>query len=374
MTWRTLSEGGTFRVVVTKNLPGSRWLEILRQADCEVRVSTSRDVLSAADIKEEMGTRCDGVIGQLTERWDTELFSALKEAGGRVYANYAVGFDNVDVPAATAHQIAVGNTPGVLTETTAELAVSLTFAAARRIGESERYLRAGKFDGWLPDLFLGHRLPGATLGVIGAGRIGSAYARMLGSACHMNVRYYELFRNEALEQYFEGLSKLLAKEGVRGPTCTRVETIEDVLRHANVVATHVPLFDATRHLINLERLRLMKPDAVLVNSSRGPVIDEEALVEHLKANPEFRVGLDVFENEPKLAPELTDLPNAVLVPHIGSATVWTREGMATLAAANIAAILRGDPVAEELHVEDFLEGDCARLAPSIVNAKELVHG
>ncbi|MCH2584861.1 MAG: hypothetical protein MK138_08845, partial [Planctomycetes bacterium] len=179
MSWRIENEGGALRVVVTKDLPGERWVEVLTAAGCELVISTSRDILSVDEIREALGERCDGAIGQLTEPWGAELFEALKEAGGRAYSNYAVGYDNVDLAEATSRGIAVGNTPGVLTETTAEMAVALTFAAARRSGEAEVFLRAGKYHGWLPDLFLGKRLWGGTLGIVGAGRIGSAYAKML---------------------------------------------------------------------------------------------------------------------------------------------------------------------------------------------------
>ena len=177
--WRTHNASGSKRVIVTKELPGDRWLNILSQADCTVEICTSTDVLSTEDIKAAIGGRCDGAIGQLTEPWGDELFAALKAAGGTAYSNYAVGFDNVDVDAATKHGIPVGNTPGVLTETTAQMAVTLTFAAARRVGEAERFLRDGKYRGWLPTLFLGNLLWRKTLGVIGAGRIGTAYAHMM---------------------------------------------------------------------------------------------------------------------------------------------------------------------------------------------------
>ncbi len=177
--WRMVNPSGSKRVLVTQELPGKRWVEILTAAGCRVEISTSTDVLSADDIKTAMGILCDGVIGQLTEEWGSELFAALKVAGGSAYSNYAVGYNNIDIAAATQHGIPVGNTPGVLTETTAEMAVSLTFAAARRVGEAERFLRAGNYKGWLPTLFLGELLWRKTLGIIGAGRIGESYARMM---------------------------------------------------------------------------------------------------------------------------------------------------------------------------------------------------
>jgi hydroxypyruvate reductase 1 len=151
--WQVHNPAGSKRVVVTKELPGKRWLDVLVQAGCKVEVCSSSDILSAAEIKTAIGNRCAGAIGQITESWGEEMFATLANAGGKVYSNYAVGFDNVDLNAATRHGIAVGNTPGVLTETTAQMAVALTFAAARRVSEAERFLRDGKYKGWLPTLF-----------------------------------------------------------------------------------------------------------------------------------------------------------------------------------------------------------------------------
>ena len=336
-----------------------------------MEVCTSEAVLSRADIRAAFGGRCDGAIGQLTEEWGEELFAALKAAGGRAYSNYAVGFNNVDLTAATRHGIPVGNTPGVLTETTAEMAVALTFAAARRVGESERFLRAGRYSSWLPTLFLGERLHGKTLGIIGAGRIGEAYARMMMEGHKMDLLYYDLRTNEALERYAADYGKFLQARGQRPVACRRVPNADELLREADVVSIHTVLDDATRHLINAERLVRMKPNAVLVNTSRGPVIDEAALVAHCRSHPEFRAGLDVFENEPQLAPGLAQLGNVVIVPHIASATRWTREGMATLAAANVAGLLSGKPAWNRADIAPFLGTAPPPAAPSILNAKEL---
>jgi hydroxypyruvate reductase 1 len=362
---------GRFRVVVTKELPGSRWLAILEDAGCQVEVSDSRLPLGVEEIRSAIGGRCDGAIGQLTEPWRAELFGALAAAGGRAYSNYAVGFDNVAVPEATGRGIAAGNTPGVLTETTAEMAAALLFAAARRVPEADRFTRSGEFRGWLPDLFLGKRLHGGVLGLIGAGRIGAAFGRMAATGLHMDLLYHDLRRNEALEERIAAVGRLQAAAGERPVACRRAAALEEVLEAADVVSLHVLLDASTRHMIDAARLKRMKPDAILVNTSRGPVIDEAALVEHLRRNPEFRVGLDVFEHEPALAPGLADLENAVIVPHIASATRWTREGMAALAAANVAGVLRGYPVARELRVEEFIEGPIPRRTPSILNAREL---
>jgi hydroxypyruvate reductase 1 len=369
--WRTHNPDGNLRVIVTKELPGDRWLKILEAADCRVEVCRSSEVLSHDEIAEHIGSRCDGAIGQLTEKWDADLFGALASAGGRAYSNYAVGYDNVDVPGATRHGIPVGNTPGVLTETTAEMAVALTFAAGRRIAEADRFMRGGRYVGWLPTLFMGQRLSGATVGVIGAGRIGAVYGRMMVEGHKMNLVYFDPHPNETLERFITDYSAFLVEHGEPPVTCRRLDSIEDVLREADVVSLHTALNENTRHMINAERLSLMKPDAVLVNSSRGPVIDEAALVDHCRTHPDFTVGLDVFEDEPAMKPGLADLDNVVIVPHIASATVWTRRGMATLAAANVAAILGGYPLWKRDDVLPFLSGDVPEAAPSIVNAAEL---
>ena len=369
---KIVNSGGRLRVVVTKMLPGSHWLEVLETAGCRVEIATSNAMLGREEILGLIGERCDAAIGQLTESWDAGVFAALKQAGGRAYSNYAVGYNNVDVAAASACGIAVGNTPGVLTETTAELAVALTFAASRRIVEADGFLRSGHFGGWLPSLFLGKLFHGKTLGIIGAGRIGEAYARMMVEGLKMNLVYFDPQPNAHLEEFVRSYGAFLTARGEPAVSCRRAGVIDDLLEKADVVSLHTVLDGATRHLISAERLALMKPDAILVNTSRGPVVDEVALVAHCRSHPEFRAGLDVFENEPATAPGLTDLGNVVLVPHIASATTWTREGMASLAACNVAAILQGHPVAAasgDLRV--FLSGAPPPAAPSIVNASEL---
>lgn len=371
-----LNPSGTQRVLVTKNLPGTRWRDILTSAGCRVEICQSEQtILDNATIKTLIGSKCDGVVGQLTEDWGTELFEALKEAGGKAYSNYAVGYNNVVVPEATKRSIAVGNTPGVLTETTAELAASLTFAAARRVVEADGFMRAEKYEGWLPDLFVGQLLQNKTVGIIGAGRIGTAYARMMVEGHKMNLVYYDPYPNKWLEDYVADYSKLVESRGEAPITVRRLESVEDVLKESNVVSLHCNLDENTKHLINKKRLGLMKSDAVLINAARGPVIDEVALVDHLQLNPEFRVGLDVFEDEPLMKPGLKECPNAVIVPHIASASLWTRSGMATLAAKNVAAILSGHPVWDQPNdVLVFVDGDfdaIPKAAPSIVNAKEL---
>jgi len=369
--WETYNSTGNKRVVVTKELPGNQWLDILTRANCQVDVCTSKDILSLDDIKNVIRDRCDGAIGQLTEDWGSALFEALKLAGGKAYSNYAVGFNNIDLDAASKQGIPVGNTPGVLTETTAEMAVALTFAAARRVVEADVFMRGGHFKGWLPTLFLGELLRHKTVGVIGAGRIGFAYARMMVEGHKMNLIYYDLFNNKPLEDYIVAYGEFLKARGEDPIWCKRAENVEELLRDADVLSIHTILDESTYHLINKERLLLMKEEAIIVNTARGPVIDESALVEHCQTHPKFMAALDVFEDEPEMKPGLRDLENVVIVPHIASATRWTREGMATLAASNVAGILLGYPAWQKPDITSFLGNEPPKAAPSILNAREV---
>lgn len=366
---------GTHRVLVTKPLPGERWLDLLTRADCRVEICTGGDtILSNAQIKALIGTRCDGVIGQLTEAWNDELFEALAQANGRAFSNYAVGYNNVHVPSATQRNIPVGNTPGVLTETTAELAAALTLAAARRVVEADGFMRAGRYEGWLPTLFVGQLLQRKTVGIVGAGRIGQAYAKMFVEGHKMDLVYYDPFPQPAFEAYLDGYARFLETQGEQPIKWRRADTVEDLLPEADVVSLHCLLDENTRHLMNASRLAMMKDTAVLVNAARGPVIDEVALVKHLQDNPTFSCGLDVFEDEPLMKPGLEACPNAVIVPHIASASLYTRGGMATLAAQNVAALVNGQPVWNKEDITPFLDlpiADVPEAAPSIVNAKEL---
>ncbi|KAK4477236.1 hypothetical protein RD792_016450 [Penstemon davidsonii] len=390
---------GKYRVISTKPMPGTRWINLLIEQDCRLEICTQKKtILSVEDIISLIGDKCDGVIGQLTEDWGETLFSALSRAGGKAFSNMAVGYNNVDVNAANKYGVAVGNTPGVLTETTAELAASLSLAAARRIVEADEFMRAGLYDGWLPHLFVGNLLKGQTVGVIGAGRIGSAYARMMVEGFKMNLIYYDLYQSTRLEKFVTGMyqdllvksfpnfnqiliyykiaayGQFLKANGEQPVTWKRASSMDEVLREADVISLHPVLDKTTYHLVNKERLAMMKKEAILVNCSRGPVVDEVALVEHLKANPMFRVGLDVFEDEPYMKPGLGEMKNAIVVPHIASASKWTREGMATLAALNVLGKIKGYPVwADPNNVEPFLNESSRPPAasPSIVNSKAL---
>ncbi|KAH0875362.1 hypothetical protein HID58_072724 [Brassica napus] len=366
---------GKYRVVSTKPMPGTRWINLLVDQGCRVEIChLKKTILSVEDIIDLIGNRCDGVIGQLTEDWGETLFSALSKAGGKAFSNMAVGYNNVDVEAANKYGIAVGNTPGVLTETTAELAASLSLAAARRIVEADGFMRAGLYEGWLPHLFVGNLLKGQTVGVIGAGRIGSAYARMMVEGFKMNLIYFDLYQSTRLEKFVTAYGQFLKANGEQPVTWKRASSMEEVLREADLISLHPVLDKTTYHLVNKERLAMMKKEAILVNCSRGPVIDEEALVNHLRENPMFRVGLDVFEEEPFMKPGLADMKNAIVVPHIASASKWTREGMATLAALNVVGRIKGYPIwSDPNRVDPFLNENASppNASPSIVNSKAL---
>ena len=265
-----------------------------------------------------------GVISTVTERIDGEFMDAAGE-GLKVVANLAVGYDNVDVEAANERGVIVTNTPGVLDETTADVAFMLLLAAARRLGESERVLRAGKWEWWGPKLFMGPDVWGKKLGIIGLGRIGQAVARR-GKGFDMDILYHNRSRKEEAERELGA----------------RYMDLDDLLEVADFVTIHTPLTDETQHLIGSAELEKMKSEAVLVNTSRGPVVDEDALADALAGGRIFAAGLDVYEEEPKVHPKLLELENVVLAPHIGSGSIETRNKMAVLAAENLVAVLRGE--------------------------------
>lgn len=249
----------------------------------------------------------------------------------RVISNYAVGYDNIDIPAATARGILVTNTPGVLTETTADLAWALILGASRRVAEGDALVRRGDFHGIFPTFMLGCDVSGKTLGIVGMGRIGAAVARRA-VGFGMPVLY---------TRRSGPVSGDVVPSGASWRHCA---SLDELLAGADIVSVHVPLSPDTRHLIGARELALMRPGSVLVNTSRGAVIDESALVAALRAGPLRAAGLDVYENEPRLAAGLADLPNTVLLPHVGSATVETRGRMAELAARNAILATRGDQV------------------------------
>jgi lactate dehydrogenase-like 2-hydroxyacid dehydrogenase len=274
----------------------------------------------------------DGLVCLLTDAIGDEVLSQARRL--RVVANVAVGYNNVDVAAATRRGIVVTNTPGVLTETTADFTWALLLAAARRVPEADAYTRAGKFTEWGLMLLLGHDVSGKTLGILGLGRIGKAVARRA-QGFAMRLLYHDALRDEAAEREL----------GVRWSDKATV------LREADFVTLHVPLLPETRHYVGEAELRLMKPSAYLVNAARGPVVDEAALVRALKQGWIAGAGLDVYEEEPAVHPGLLECPTAVLAPHIASASRETRLRMATMAVENCLAVLEGRTPANPVNAE-----------------------
>jgi glyoxylate reductase len=307
------------KVLVTREIPEAG-LRVLEPFDVTVlhERPPERDELLAAV------RGASGILSTATETMDEEVMDAAGE-GLRVIANMAVGYDNVDVKAAGERDVVVTNTPGVLDETTADVAFMLMLAAARRLGEGERLLRAGTWEWWGPKQLMGRDVWGKRLGIVGFGRIGQAVARRA-RGFGMEVLYHNRSRREEAEREVEA----------------RYMDLDELLDTADFISIHTPLTPETAHLIGAEELRRMKPETVLVNTSRGPVIDEAALADALAERRIFAAGLDVYENEPEVHPKLLELENLVLAPHIGSASVETREKMAALAAENLATVLRGE--------------------------------
>ncbi|MBI1957315.1 MAG: D-glycerate dehydrogenase [Candidatus Niyogibacteria bacterium] len=313
------------KIFVTRRIPeaGIRKLE---EKGHEVVVSPEDRVLQKKELIEALaGQNYDAVLCLLTDTIDGDVLDAAGKQC-KIFANVAVGFDNIDLVAAAERNVMITNTPGVLTNTVAEHTFALMLAAAHRVVEADRFTRAGLYGGWAPMLLLGNDLSGKTVGIVGLGRIGSRVAYHAVKGFDAKVIYYDVARNEQFEQEFGAIYKA---------------SVDELLPEADFVSIHVPLLDSTRHLMNAERLRLMKPTAYLVNTSRGPIVDEAALVDALKSGVIRGAALDVFENEPKLASGLAELENVVLTPHIASATEETRSAMSALAADNIIAALEG---------------------------------
>jgi glyoxylate reductase len=276
----------------------------------------------------------DGVICLLNEKMDREAIDSGENL--KVISNYAVGYDNIDVEYATKKGIIVLNTPGVLTDATADLAFALFLSSARRIGESERYVRDGKFTTWGPKLMLGKDIWGSTLGVIGAGKIGSAVLRR-GKGFNMELLYYSRTRDQVLEE----------------ETGASFVSLEELLKRSDFISLNCPLTEETRHLISRKELQMMKRDSVLINTARGPVVDEKELYKALKDGEISYAGLDVYEKEPEIYSPLLEMENVVLVPHIGSSTVTTRTKMAALAAEGTIKVLEGEKPSNVVNPEIF---------------------
>lgn len=311
---------GTPKVFITYAIP-EKGIEMLKEK-FEVDVYDGEDFLT----KEELIQRskyADAIITQLRDPIDAEFINALERA--KIIANYAVGYNNIDVETATKKGIYVTHTPGVLTEATADIAFALILAVARRIVEADKFVREGKFVGWKPKLFLGYDLYGKTLGIIGMGRIGQAVARRaLGFG--MKIVYFNRHRlPEEIERQYNA----------------QYVDLDTLIETSDFISIHTPLTKETYHLIDANRIAKMKSNAILINTARGPVVDEKALYEALKERKIAGAGFDVYENEPQLTPGLEKLDNVVLLPHIGSATYETRDRMSEMVALNVIYALEG---------------------------------
>ena len=307
-------------VLVTRRIPDES-IRMLEAACGVVDVNPHDRAMTRDEFLEAVRGR-DGLLCLLTEDIDDEVLDI--SPGLRGVAIYAVGYNNIDVDACTRRGIPVTNTPDVLTDTTADIAWALIFATARRVAEGDRYVREGRFTGWGPLLMLGSDVTGQTLGIIGAGRIGTATAARA-AGFSMPIVYTSRSRSEAIERLG-----------------ARYLPLDDLLRESDFVSLHVPLTPETTHLIGARELDLMKPTAYLVNTTRGPVVDEKALVQALRDAAIAGAGLDVFEREPELEPGLADLENIVMLPHVGSGTVATRIWMGNVAATNLIAMVSGE--------------------------------
>jgi len=312
-----------YNVLVTRKIP-QKALDYLESEGVTLDINKEDRVLTYEEIQERIKGK-DGLLCLLTDKIDGAIMDA---AGDQLQAivNYAVGYNNINVKDATERGIPVTNTPGVLTETTADLAFALMLSIARRIVESDKYTRKGLFKGWGPLLHLGGDIFGKTLGIIGMGRIGSAVAYRAAKGFNMKIKYYSRNRNKVLE-------KELNME-----FCS----VDEILKTVDYVTLHVPLTNETKYLIGEKELELMKPTAYLVNTSRGPVVKEDDLLEALKKNKIAGAALDVYEFEPEITKGLEKLDNVIITAHIGTATIDTRTEMGMMVARDLLAVFRGE--------------------------------
>jgi glyoxylate reductase len=309
------------RIFITRSIP-EEGIKFLRDKKFKLEIYKKDQPIPRSELIKKI-KNIDGIISLLTEKFDKELIDDLTKC--KIIANMAVGYNNIDVHYARSKGIIVTNTPDVLTDSTADLSVALLLAAARRIGEGERMVRSGKFEGWKPNLLLGIELKNKIVGILGAGRIGTEFAERI-SAFKTKIIYYDTKTNFELER----------------KTNAGKVSLNYLLKYSDFISIHLPLTNKTYHILNKGRLSLLKESCILVNTSRGEIIDEKELLALLKSKKILAAGLDVYENEPGLNKELIKLDNVVLLPHIGSATIQARNAMSLLAAKNVAAVLSGE--------------------------------
>ncbi|MEK7607321.1 MAG: D-glycerate dehydrogenase [Patescibacteria group bacterium] len=312
------------KVFITRKIP-SLGENMLREKGFDVNVWPKDRVMSQREIIKRLKTeKYDAVLCLLTDKIDAKIFDASPAT--KIFANYATGYDNIDIAEAKKRNITITNTPGVLNIAVAEHTLALMFALTTRLVEADAFVRKGKYRGWAPMNFIGTDFAGKIIGLIGVGNIGSEVARMAYSGFGAQIIYIDIRQNREIEEKYKS---------------KRCENLENLLAQADIVSLHVPLLDSTHHLINEAGLKMMKPTAFLINTSRGPVIDERALVKALQNKTISGAALDVFEFEPKLAPGIAKLSNVVLTPHIASARESVRDEMARLSAQNIIDFFAG---------------------------------
>lgn len=330
------------RVLITRSIP-EEGIKMLREAGIEVDVRNKKDPIEEDELAQLLETKeYDALIPLLTDRIGEETLASASSL--KIISNFAVGFNNIDIESAAKLGIVVANTPGASTESVAEHTIALMLTLSRRLLEADAFIRAGKFKGWDPMIFWGRDLSEATLGIIGAGRIGARTAEIATRGFGMKVVYHDIVRSKELEK----------KDGA-----VFLDSHDDVFKQADFVSIHVPLLPETRHLADSKRIGMMKKDACLINTSRGPVVDEKALVEALREKRIRGAALDVFEDEPEMAPSLVELPNVILTPHIASATAAARVDMSKTAAGNI--------------IEFFRTGKCKNAVNKVVKAERILN-
>lgn len=310
------------KVYITSSIP-EVGINLLRQKSFSVEINTSANNLTKDQLK-EVFSKYDAVLTLITDKIDSDVLRAASP-NLKIIANYAIGFDNIDVLEAKRRNIIVTNTPGVAGESVAEHTFLLIFACAKKLIEADKFVRLGKYQRWDPMAFLSSQIWGKTIGIIGLGKIGIFVGQIAYGGLRMKIIYYDVDRSEDFELLTEA----------------NFVSLDVLLREADVITLHCPLTEKTRHLIAKDQFDLMKNSAILINTSRGPIVDEKALIVALKEGKIAAAGLDVFEFEPQISEDLIRLPNVVLTPHIASATYETREAMSKIAAENIIAFFEG---------------------------------
>lgn len=309
-------------VYITSQIP-KIGVDLLRQKGFAVEINNLGKNLTKDQLK-NVFYRYDAVLIMMTDKIDIDILKSAS-ANLKVIANYAVGYDNIDVLEAKRRNIIVTNTPGAASESVAEHTFMLIFAASKKLIEADKFVRLGKYQRWDPMAFLSSQIWGKTIGIVGLGKIGTYVGQIAYGGLRMKILYYDIARLEDFELLTEA----------------HFVSLDELLRQSDIVTIHAPLTDKTHHLIGRERFKMMKNTAILINTARGPIVDEAALIFALKEKEIAAAGLDVFEFEPQISEELIGLPNVVLTPHIASATVETRETMSKIAAENIIAVFEG---------------------------------